>query len=173
MVHRRHLQSSGSVDRVLGSSQSQSTTQLRDHASEADQHLAKALETQESLERDLEEMAAQFKQKMVELQVARIGLAHANRKTGLIRDLLTDLTAEKDIMYESFNEELDAFFNDAYRPGDEAYNALADDLQTALAQRNTFSRENGLLQQQLLEAECQRDEWGDILRIHGLLPAET
>lgn len=76
-----------------------------------------------------------------------------------MKSLLSDATAEKEIMYEvidqsrsslvlrsilnqAFNEELDGMYNDVNLPDDEAWVALTTDLRTTKEARNTLSKEN-------------------------------
>lgn len=76
-----------------------------------------------------------------------------------MKSLLSDATAEKEIMYEvslfnfsgdpppltliqAFNEELDGMYNDANLPEDEAWEALSRDLQQTKEMKNNLSREN-------------------------------
>ncbi|KAG2013296.1 signal transducer [Coprinopsis cinerea AmutBmut pab1-1] len=138
--------------------------------SDADQGLTRALSNQESLERDLNNLANQFKEKLLELERARLELQNAKRQTELVKSLLADATAEKEIMYEAFNEELDGMYNDINLPDDEAFVALTKDLQTTKESRNELSQENSQLKRRLAEAELQRDEWAQLLRHHGLIP---
>lgn len=60
----------------------------------------------------------------------------------LVKSLLADATAEKEIMYEAFNEELDNMYNDASLPDDDAWKAMAKDLQETKEARNNLGREN-------------------------------
>lgn len=87
-------------------------------------------------------------------------VGRAKRQCDLVKKLLADATAENEIMYEvwlnisdnrrcfadsfaqAFNEELDGMFNDWSLPDDEAWVAMANDLQKAKEARNELSREN-------------------------------
>jgi len=73
-------------------------------------------------------------------------------------------------MYEAFNEELDSMYTDAQLPDEEAWTALTTDLQQTKQTRNDLSKENAQLKLQLSDAERQKEEWGALLRAHGLIP---
>jgi len=45
-------------------------------------------------------------------------------------------------MFEAFNEELDNMYNDVSLPNDEAWKAVAKDLQNTKESRNNLDREN-------------------------------
>jgi hypothetical protein len=79
---------------------------------------------------------------LIELERAKIDLKNSRRQCELVKSLLADATAEKDIMYEAFNEELDSMYNDVNLPDDEAWKALARDLRETKETRNNLSREN-------------------------------
>lgn len=81
-------------------------------------------------------------QKSIELERARLDLQNSRRQCELVKSLLADATAEKEIMYEAFNEELDSMYNDASLPDDEAWKAMAKDLRETKETRNNLSREN-------------------------------
>lgn len=76
-----------------------------------------------------------------------------------MKSLLADSTAEKEIMYEvslteyhpndrsssitkAFNEELDAMYNDAHLPDDEAWTSMMADLRETKESRNALRKEN-------------------------------
>jgi protein ECT2 len=60
----------------------------------------------------------------------------------VLKSLLSDATNENEILFESFNEELDMMFNDAQLPEDEAWKAMTDDLRRTKADRNQLKKEN-------------------------------
>jgi chromosome segregation ATPase len=137
--------------------------------SEADKDLANAQSNQEALQTELTRLAAEFKERAIELERARLELQASRRQCELVKSLLADATAEKEIMYEAFNEELDGMYNDANLPDDEAWNALSHDLRQAKEAKNNLSRENSQLKRKLAEVELEKEEWGDLLRAQGLL----
>jgi hypothetical protein len=79
---------------------------------------------------------------VIELERAKLDLQHSKRQCALVKSLLADATAEKDIMYEAFNEELDSMYNDVSLPDDEAWKAMVKDLCKTKEDRNNISREN-------------------------------
>ncbi|KAG5648922.1 hypothetical protein DXG03_000271 [Asterophora parasitica] len=127
-------------------------------ASEADKDLAKAASRQDALQLDLKKFSADLKDKSNELEKTRLELQNAKRQTELVKSLLADATAEKEIMYEAFNEELDGMYNDVNLPDDEAWAAMSKDLQQTKESRNALTKENSDLKLRLAEAEMQRDE---------------
>ncbi|PFH51280.1 hypothetical protein AMATHDRAFT_75013 [Amanita thiersii Skay4041] len=141
-----------------------------DLISEADSDLARALSTQEKLQNSIRRLGAGFREKSIELERTKLDLQNSRRQCELMKSLLADATAEKEIMYEAFNEELDAMYSDANLPDDEAWIAMSKDLRETKEARNMLSRENSQLRRQLAEAESERDEWGKLLRGHGLIP---
>ncbi|CAE6496351.1 unnamed protein product [Rhizoctonia solani] len=87
----------------------------------------------------------------------------------LVKKLLADATAEKEIMYETFNEELDAMYADSSLRDDEALVAMADDLRKSKAARNDLAKENAQLKRKLAEMELEKQHYEDLLRRHGLI----
>ncbi|CAA7260055.1 unnamed protein product [Cyclocybe aegerita] len=136
---------------------------------EADKDLVKAQASQDALQKDLARLAAEFKERATELERTRLDLQNSRRQCELVKSLLADATAEKEIMYEAFNEELDGMYNDANLPDDEAWQAMSRDLRQTKEARNKLSRENSQLKRKLAEEELEKEEWGDLLRAHGLI----
>ncbi|RDB22757.1 hypothetical protein Hypma_010026 [Hypsizygus marmoreus] len=139
-------------------------------ASEAEKDLARAVSNQEALQHDLKQVSVELKERSSELERARLELQNAKRQCEVVKSLLSDATAEKEIMYEAFNEELDGMYNDINLPDEEAWVAMSKDLRQTKEARNTLSKENSQLKLRIAEADMQRDEWGAILRAHGLIP---
>jgi chromosome segregation ATPase len=139
-------------------------------AADADGHLSKTTASVERIESDLESLVGDLTARFSEFEKAKVELQNVKRQCELVKSLLADATAEKDIMYEAFNEELDAMYRDVNLPEDEAWVSMSKDLQSTKESRNTLSNENSNLKRQLAEAELQRDQWGDLLRSHGLIP---
>lgn len=122
--------------------------------------LSSAQTSTETLQTELTRLAAQFKERAAELERARLELQNSKRQCELVKSLLADATAEKEIMYEvraispypavpemltlcqAFNEELDGMYNDANLPEDEAWQALSQDLRQTKETKNNLSREN-------------------------------
>ncbi|CAE6503423.1 unnamed protein product [Rhizoctonia solani] len=93
----------------------------------------------------------------------------AKAQCELVKKLLADATAEKEIMYETFNEELDAMYADSSLRDDEALVAMADDLRKSKAARNDLAKENAQLKRKLAEMEFEKQHYEDMLRRHGLI----
>ncbi|KAK7061920.1 DH domain-containing protein [Favolaschia claudopus] len=137
---------------------------------EADASLVRASSNQEALNSGIRQLADDLQERSAELERTRLELQNGRRQCELVKSLLTDATAEKEIMYEAFNEELDAMYNDANLPDDEAWTAMTTDLRKTKEDRNTLTRENSQLKRRLAETELQQEEWGALLRAHGLIP---
>ncbi|EKM80039.1 hypothetical protein AGABI1DRAFT_57412 [Agaricus bisporus var. burnettii JB137-S8] len=147
----------------------ESSRRIEDLISDADKNLAQAMNHHEELQSEFQNLVARHKEKMIELERARSDLQHSKRQCELVKSLLADATAEKDIMYEAFNEELDSMYNDASLPDDEAFHALARDLRETKETRNNLSRENSQLKRKVAELESQQQEWASLLRANGLI----
>ncbi|KAI5117382.1 hypothetical protein M0805_009072 [Coniferiporia weirii] len=140
-----------------------------DLVSGAERDLTRAASNHELLENDLGRYFTTFKERSTDLEKTRTELRSTKRQFELVKSLLDDATAENEIMYEAFNEELDGMFNDANLPPDEAWSSMTTDLQKTKEERNKLTRENATLKRRLQETELQRDEWAALLRQHGLI----
>jgi len=138
--------------------------------SETDQHLTRAATNHETMRDDLKLLTSDFKEKLSDLEKTRVELQNSKRQCELVKSLLADATAEKEIMYEAFNEELDGMFNDANLPEDEAWTSMIQDLQKTKETRNALTKENSQLKRRIAEVESQQEEWGALLRAHSLIP---
>ncbi|KAF9464393.1 hypothetical protein BDZ94DRAFT_1161981 [Collybia nuda] len=138
--------------------------------SDTDKNLSRATSNQEALQRDFKQVATQLKEKSTDLERAKVELQNLKRQCELVKSLLADATAEKEIMYEAFNEELDGMYNDINLPDDEAWVAMSSDLRRTKEARNALTKENSQLKRKVAESEMQREEWGTLLRAHGLIP---
>ena len=78
----------------------------------------------------------------MELERTRNALQSTKRQCEVVKELLSDATRENDCLYDAFNEELDATFNNVNLPPDEAWSAMANDLRRAMEERNNLTREN-------------------------------
>ncbi|KAG1752636.1 uncharacterized protein EDB91DRAFT_1103601 [Suillus paluster] len=143
---------------------------LGESVADADKFLASALSSHETLHQSLTQVVSDFKEKLSELEKARVELQNTKRQCELVKSLLADATAEKEIMYEAFNEELDAMYNDAHLPDDEAWTNMTADLRETKESRNALRKENSQLKRRLAEVESEKEEWGALLRAHGLIP---
>jgi len=143
---------------------------LSEQLSVADRDLTRAATSHETLQDNLERLAADFKERSTDLEKNRVELQNTRRQCELVKSLLADATAEKEIMYEAFNEELDGMYNDANLPEEEAWTAMSQDLRRTKEDRNALTRENSQLKRKLAETEMQKEEWGALLRAHGLIP---
>ncbi|KIJ70110.1 hypothetical protein HYDPIDRAFT_104781 [Hydnomerulius pinastri MD-312] len=143
---------------------------LEESLADADQHIVRTVSHHETLQSDLEQFMHDIKEKAVEYDKTRVELQNTKRQCELVKSLLADATAEKEIMYEAFNEELDAMYTDANLPHDEAWESMTKDLCQTKESRNGLSRENSELRRKVAELESEREEWAALLRAHGLIP---
>jgi len=143
---------------------------IEDAVSEADKSLVRAASNQEALSIDIGLLVADLKEKSSLLERSRVELQSTKRQCELVKSLLADATAENEVMYEAFNEELDGMFNDAHLPDTEAWTAMTRDLRQSKEGRNALSKENSQLKRRLAELESEKEEWGALLRRHGLIP---
>ncbi|KAF7355459.1 DH domain-containing protein [Mycena sanguinolenta] len=125
---------------------------------EADAGLARASSNHEALESAVRQLAEDLQERSAELEKTRLELQNARRQCELVKSLLADATAEKEIMYEAFNEELDGMYNDANLPDDEAWVSMSTDLQKTKEARNALTKENSQLKRRLAETELQQEE---------------
>ncbi|THH28409.1 hypothetical protein EUX98_g5772 [Antrodiella citrinella] len=143
-------------------------------AIQAEADIVKAARGQSQLLTGVKTMTDHLKEvrvnKSTELEKMRVELQGARRQTEVVKSLLADCTAEKEIMYEAFNEELDGMFNDANLPIDEAWTAMTQDLRQTKEAKHVLSKENSNMKRKLVEMEMQNEEWGALLRVHGLIP---
>ncbi|KAF9226615.1 hypothetical protein BS17DRAFT_775896 [Gyrodon lividus] len=142
---------------------------LEESLMDADQHMAHATSHHETLQNDFEQFMHDIKEKATELDKTRVELQNTKRQCALVKSLLADATAEKEIMYEAFNEELDAMYNDANLPYDEGWKSMTEDLRQAKESRNALSKENSELKRKIAELESDKEEWAALLRGHGLI----
>ncbi|KAJ7094612.1 hypothetical protein B0H15DRAFT_775924 [Mycena belliarum] len=137
---------------------------------DADAGLARASSNHEALENGIQQLVEDLKDRSDELEKTRLELQNVRRQCELVKSLLTDATAEKEIMYEAFNEELDSMYNDVNLPEAEAFASMSTDLRRTKEARNALTKENSQLKRRLTEMEMKQEEWGALLRAHGLIP---
>ncbi|EIW82335.1 hypothetical protein CONPUDRAFT_164953 [Coniophora puteana RWD-64-598 SS2] len=145
------------------------TSRIDETISEADRGLAVVISNYGVLQSSIDEVTDELKERLQEMDKIRMELQNTKRQCELMKSLLADATAEKEIMYEAFNEELDAMFTDVNLPHEEAWEALTMDLRRAKESRNALSRENSDLKRRLAEVEADKEEWSALLRSQGIL----
>ncbi|KAH7914399.1 hypothetical protein BJ138DRAFT_1143943 [Hygrophoropsis aurantiaca] len=145
-------------------------TRLDESVCEADKFLSHVAGNWESLHTNVRHLASDLKEKLSELEKTRVELQNSRRQCELVKNLYADATAEKEIMYEAFNEELDSMYTDANLPEEEAWTAMVEDLRQTKESRNELRQENSHLKRRIAEIESEKEEWGDLLRAHGLIP---
>ncbi|KAF8557012.1 hypothetical protein OG21DRAFT_1596146 [Imleria badia] len=148
-------------------------TRLEESLADADQSMARGILHHETLRGDFEQFMLEIKEKAADLDRSRVELQNTKRQCELVKSLLADATAEKEIMYEAFNEELDAMYNDANLPHDEAWESMSKDLCQTKESRNALSKENSELKRKIAEMESEREEWAILLRAHGLISSHV
>ncbi|KAH0839928.1 hypothetical protein J3R83DRAFT_882 [Lanmaoa asiatica] len=133
-------------------------TRLEESLGDADQTMVRAMSHHETLRSDLEQFILEIKERAADLDRTRVELQNAKRQCELVKSLLADATAEKEIMYEAFNEELDAMYDDANLPHAEAWESMTKDLRQTKESRNALSKENSELQRKIAELESEKEE---------------
>ncbi|KAJ3842136.1 hypothetical protein F5878DRAFT_419987 [Lentinula raphanica] len=168
---RQHssMDSPGIFNTPIQASQSASTSGLDRLIAEADVSLAKAVGNHEAMQTSLGKLSSALKERTNDLERSKIELQNSRRQCEVVKSLLDEATKEKEIMYEAFNEELDAMYNDVNLPEDEAWQTMTEDLRVTKEARNKLTQENCELKQRLAEAELRQEEWGALLRAHGLI----
>lgn len=144
-------------------------TRLEESLADVDQSMVRAISHHETMRSDLEHIMLEIKEKALDLDRTRVELQNTKRQCELVKSLLTDATAEKEIMYEAFNEELDAMYNDANLPHDEAWESMTNDLCQTKESRNAISKENSELKRKIAELKSEKEEWAVLLRARGLI----
>ncbi|KAI0309685.1 hypothetical protein OF83DRAFT_1273034, partial [Amylostereum chailletii] len=115
---------------------------IDDAACEADKTLLRASSHQEALGLDIALLANDLKEKASLLEKARHDLQNSKRQCELVKELLRDASTETDIVFDTFNEELDKMFQAVNLPEDEAWTAMTADLRQTKLDRSAFQREN-------------------------------
>ncbi|KAI6003714.1 hypothetical protein EDD15DRAFT_2156946 [Pisolithus albus] len=134
-------------------------SRLEESVKDADLFITRAATSHDMLQDCLEQLFEILKAKAEEYDRTRTELQNAKRQCELVKSLLVDATAEKEIMYEAFNEELDAMYKDANLPHDEAWEAMTKDLSNTKESRNALSHENSKLKRRIAELEAEKEEW--------------
>ncbi|KAF8917932.1 hypothetical protein CPB85DRAFT_1284072 [Mucidula mucida] len=137
---------------------------------EADDSLMQGINGYNNIQGSLEELSTAFREQSADINKYKTEVQNSKRQCEVMKSLLNDVTAEKEIMFEAFNEELDGMYNDINLPDDEAWEAMTSDLQRTKEARNALSKENQYLKRQLAETTLKYDEWEALLRSHGLIP---
>ncbi|KAI6130388.1 hypothetical protein EDD16DRAFT_1084414 [Pisolithus croceorrhizus] len=145
-------------------------SRLEESIKDADLFITRAATSHNMLQDCLEQLFQDLKTKAEEYDKTRAELQNAKRQCELVKSLLVDATAEKEIMYEAFNEELDAMYKDANLPHDQAWQAMTKDLSKTKESRNSLSHENSKLKRRIAELEAEKKEWTAVLQTHKLTP---
>ncbi|VDB90118.1 unnamed protein product [Peniophora sp. CBMAI 1063] len=142
---------------------------IEEAASEADKALLRASSSQDALGSELGELVAELREKAAQLAKTRAELQSQKRQCELVKSLLNNAVAENALVYDTVNEELDELFKGAQLPETDAWAAMTTDVRRTKAARNELAIENSQLKRQLAEAESEKEEWGALLRQHGLI----
>lgn len=133
-------------------------SRLEESIKDANLFITRAATSHDMLQDCLEQLFEDLKAKVEEYDRTRTELQNAKRQCELVKSLLVDATAEKEIMYEAFNEELDAMYKDANLPHDEAWQAMTKDLTSTKESRNALSHENSKLKRRIAELDAEKEE---------------
>ncbi|KAG8884270.1 hypothetical protein FRB98_002543 [Tulasnella sp. 332] len=129
---------------------------MADLVDDAEAHLKDTADSHDKLRNALR--ASEPEQDSGEVTRLQGEVARAKRQCDLVKKLLADASAENEIMYDAFNEELDGMFNDAGLPETEAWEVMTQDLRKTKEARNTLARENSALKRTVQELELQNAE---------------
>ncbi|KAI0677226.1 hypothetical protein C8Q78DRAFT_961156 [Trametes maxima] len=143
---------------------------IDDLASDADARLAQALRNQEEVASGMRSLLAQLQEKDNQLAAVKLELQSTQRQRDVVKELLDGSKAEVDAIYESFNEELTAMYDDAALPAEEAWSAMARDLKATKQAQKQTEHDNLNLKRRITELELQQEQWAQILRAHKLIP---
>ncbi|EJD01616.1 uncharacterized protein FOMMEDRAFT_126677 [Fomitiporia mediterranea MF3/22] len=143
---------------------------LDEIVSDAESDLGRTVGNYAKVEDGINRLVSSLQDRTKNLENTSLTLKRAKRQCELLKELLSNATAENEILYGSFNEELEGMFQDVTLPADEAWVAMTADLSETKKERFRLSKENNDLKRQLRETELQRDEWAALLRHHGLIP---
>ncbi|RDX53766.1 hypothetical protein OH76DRAFT_1342147 [Lentinus brumalis] len=139
-------------------------------AEDADQLLDQALRTQDNVVADIKLLAQLLRLRTEELVKANLGVQNWKRQYEAVSELRNNSQQEVDELYQYFNEELDAMFDDANLPDDDAWAAMTKRTTQAQQAKATIEHENSKLKNRIAELEIQQEQWGTLLRDHGLIP---
>ncbi|KAL1722372.1 hypothetical protein EV715DRAFT_247584 [Schizophyllum commune] len=143
---------------------------LENMANELDDTLSRAARSTDAMQEDIDDLQTSLQEKSEALEKSQEEVKSAKRQTEVIKSLLDDKTAETEILYQTFNEELDGMYQDVQLPDEEAWARMAKDLRETKKARNNLTAENSTLKRRLAEMEMQQEEWATLLRAHGLIP---
>ncbi|OSD04519.1 hypothetical protein PYCCODRAFT_1433391 [Trametes coccinea BRFM310] len=171
------LESSSSLSSISSSEGAGSSVQAQEMAQkieadvkEAEENLVRALQNQEQVTAGMKTLLTQLQEKTTQLSAVKAELQSTQRQREVVKELLDNKDAEVQVLYESFNEELDSMYNDAGLPEDEAWAAMTRDLKAAKRSEKAVQHENYQLKRRIEELEMQQEQWAHILRAHGLIP---
>ncbi|EKM59750.1 uncharacterized protein PHACADRAFT_88401 [Phanerochaete carnosa HHB-10118-sp] len=139
-------------------------------ASHVDQDLTNAMQHLDQVNAEIPRLTSTLAERSDELEKTRNDLANVKLQAAFLKQMFDDCTAEKDALYDAFNEELEGMFNDASLSEDEAWAAMSRDIVEAKKARNETERQNLQLRHQLAEVEIQKESYAALLRAHGLIP---
>ncbi|KAG8745765.1 hypothetical protein FRC10_007026 [Ceratobasidium sp. 414] len=145
---------------------------IEEVVADAERHLMHAEAKQDQLIEQIKELQnapATVASSSTELERLKGELQRTKGQCELVKKLLMDATAENEIMYETFTEELGAMFADVNLREDQALVAMAEDLRKAKIARNDAVKESAQLKRKLAEMEVEKQHYEDLLRRHGLI----
>ncbi|KAG8777439.1 hypothetical protein FRC16_004157, partial [Serendipita sp. 398] len=135
--------------------------------------IAQAIDQSEGLVKDIALLAVKDNDDSSqdeELEKLQAELKSSQRQTDVLKQLLQDATAENEVLYSTFNQELEEMYQNVHLPEDQAWSAMTNDLIAAKQTRNKLSKENFHYKQKLRIAEQRNEELLAFLQAHGLEP---
>ncbi|KAG8867078.1 hypothetical protein FRC20_006780 [Serendipita sp. 405] len=172
--HRRSPSSTGDATSALDPSRlEQWTRTVESLVDDADKQIAQAIDQSEGLVKDIALLAVKDNDDSSqdeELEKLQAELKSSQRQTDVLKQLLQDATAENEVLYSTFNQELEEMYQNVHLPEDQAWSAMTNDLIAAKQTRNKLSKENFHYKQKLRIAEQRNEELLAFLQAHGLEP---
>ncbi|KZT71528.1 hypothetical protein DAEQUDRAFT_110220 [Daedalea quercina L-15889] len=136
----------------------------------ADRALEKVAVGQHAIQSDVEKVVALLNQKTSELITAQTQLKSTRVQLETVKALVDHSRDEKDYLFDAFNEQLDQMFEDATLAAEDAWVAMTRDLKATKKAEKLAVQDNTRLKRRLEAMEMQQEEWGALLRAHGLIP---
>ncbi|KAH9938052.1 uncharacterized protein B0H18DRAFT_1099934 [Fomitopsis serialis] len=119
---------------------------------------------------DVERVVALLHQKTSELITAQTQLKSTRVQLETVKALVDHSRDEKDYLFDVFNEELLKMYDDTQLDAEDAWTAMTKDLRDTKKSQKVTAQENSRLKRRIEDMEMQQEEWGALLRAHGLIP---
>ncbi|TFY63590.1 hypothetical protein EVJ58_g3151 [Rhodofomes roseus] len=143
---------------------------IDDLLEQADRALENAVANEQSVQVDVDEVVALLNQRTSELITAQTQLKSTRVQLETVKALVDHSRDEKDYLFDAFNDELLKMYDDASLDSEDAWSAMTKDLRDTKKSQKLAAQENSRLKRRIGDLEMQQEEWGALLRAHGLIP---